>query len=353
MKLSPARLDPVFVPRIWGAKTLAPLFPETGTRQSTSEIPIGEVWLTGDACRVTSGDYAGRTLGEAWRAMPAEWAGTRLDTRSPFPLLAKFLFPEDKLSVQVHPGDDYAREHEADAGGVGKTEMWYAVSARTGAEIFVGLRPGVTRQTLVRAIEEGTAEECLSRIRIAAGDAAFVPAGTAHTIGPGSVLFEIQENSDLTYRIFDYNRRNPDGTPRALHIERALEVLDFGEQRGGKVQPVRTADGCCEVTYFVACRYFALEKWQFVSARAFESDPERFELLIVIGGAGRLAWDGGASDYGVAQAWVVPAALGSWRIEPSARTTLLRAFVPDLKRYAEQLKARGVSALDVEQIIRP
>ena len=353
MKLSPALLEPVFVPRIWGAKSLAPLFPDSGSRQSSAETPIGEVWLTGSSCQVKGGEYSGRTLGEAWRIMPPAWAGTRMDTRGQFPLLAKFLFPEDKLSVQVHPDDDYARRHEAHAGGVGKTEMWYAVAARTDAEVFVGLRPGVTPDILRRAIDDGATEECLSRVPVAAGDAIFVPAGTAHTIGPGSVLFEIQENSDLTYRIFDYNRRNADGSARALHIEKALAVLDFGESRGGKVEPVRAADGCCEIAHYIACPYFAFEKWKFVSAKKFESDPERFELLIVIGGAGRLAWNGGASDYGVAHAWLVPAALGAWRIEPSARTTLLRAFVPDLKRYAEQLAARGVSARDVERIIRP
>ncbi len=144
-----------------------------------------------------------------------------------FPLLVKFLFPEQKLSVQVHPDDDYARAHEAAAGGTGKTEMWYVVSARAGAEVFVGLRDGVTPDSFRRAIANGGVEDCLRKFSIAAGDAVFVPAGTAHTIGPGSILCEIQENSDLTYRVFDYNRKNPDGSARELHIEKAMAVTEF------------------------------------------------------------------------------------------------------------------------------
>src|ERR1700683_1383275 len=170
--------------------------------------------------------------------MPPEWAGTRADIGRDFPLLVKFIFPDEKLSVQVHPDDQYAAAHEGAAGGRGKTEMWYAMRAHAGAEVLVGLKPTVTRESFAHAIADGTAEKCLMRVPVSTGDAIFVPAGTAHTIGPGMVLCEVQENSDLTYRVFDYNRRNPDGTERELHIEKAMDVLNFGEQGGGKVQPV-------------------------------------------------------------------------------------------------------------------
>ncbi|HEX9456344.1 MAG TPA: type I phosphomannose isomerase catalytic subunit, partial [Candidatus Acidoferrum sp.] len=130
MRLEPTLLEPIFAPRIWGSRSLGPLFPE---KTNLSE-PLGEAWLTGRECRIATGPYAGRTLGAAWKEMPAEWRGTRLRDAAEFPLLAKFIFPEDKLSIQVHPDDHYAREHEAAAGGRGKTEMWYAVAARPGAE---------------------------------------------------------------------------------------------------------------------------------------------------------------------------------------------------------------------------
>jgi mannose-6-phosphate isomerase len=352
VRLSPCLLEPAFVPRIWGAKSLAPLFPQNPLGEGAAGIPIGEVWLSGNGCRFANGPFAKRALGEAWQEMPPEWTGTRAKTNVPFPLLVKFLFSEDKLSVQVHPNDDYARTHEAGKGGTGKTEVWYAVAAREDAEVFVGLRPGVTADGFRRAISDGKVENCLARLKVAAGDAIFVPAGTAHTIGAGMVLCEVQENSDLTYRVFDYNRRNPDGTTRELHIEKAMDVLDFGEQRGGKVQPARAGQGCCEITHYVACPYFAFERWKFASRVDFETDPEHFELFVVIGGAGRIVWQEGAMDYALAQAWFTPAALGAWRFEPAERTTVLRAFVPDLQRYAAQLSARGVSAANAARIIR-
>ncbi len=141
--------------------------------------------------------------------------GTKADRGSAFPLLVKFIFSEDKLSVQVHPDDEYAARHEKAAGGRGKTEMWYAVRARAGAEVLVGLKPGVNREKFEQSIGNGTAEECLERIAMREGDAVFVPAGTAHTIGAGLVLCEIQEHSDLTYRVYDYSRRDAQWPTRA------------------------------------------------------------------------------------------------------------------------------------------
>ena len=129
VNLCPARLEPIFSPRPWGALSLAPLFPE----KSNLAEPIGEAWMTGSECRFASGPFAGQKLGEVWRAMPPEWTGTKRSRRdAPFPLLVKFIFAEDKLSVQVHPDDEYAARHEAAAGGRGKTEMWYALRARAG-----------------------------------------------------------------------------------------------------------------------------------------------------------------------------------------------------------------------------
>ena len=187
MIVCPARLEPVFSPRPWGSRSLAPFFPE----KSGLAEPLGEAWMTGGECRFANSPFAGRELRVAWREMPPEWAGTRADTGRDFPLLVKFIFPDEKLSVQVHPDDEYAAAHEGAAGGRGKTEMWYAMRARAGAEVLVGLKPNVTRESFARAIADGTAENCLMRTPVSTGDAIFVPAGTAHTIGPGMVLCEI------------------------------------------------------------------------------------------------------------------------------------------------------------------
>jgi mannose-6-phosphate isomerase len=348
--LCPARLEPIFSPRPWGSLSLAPFFPE----KSNLAEPLGEAWMTGSECRFASGPFAGQKLGDAWRAMPAEWSGTAADTGSVFPLLVKFIFAEEKLSVQVHPDDDYAGKHEKAAGGRGKTEMWYALGARPGAEVFVGLKPGVTRESFQRAIAGGTAEECLERIPLRAGEAVFVPAGTAHTIGPGLVLCEIQEHSDITYRVFDYNRRDAQGRARELHIEKAMEVIRFGAQRGGKVEPVGVERGVVRETYFVACRYFAIEKWEFSESVAAATSRERFELMIILEGSGRFESDGRGSDYRPAQAWMIPAGLGAYRIEPASRTALLRTYVPrGMNEFVERLKARGVTEQVASRLVFP
>jgi mannose-6-phosphate isomerase len=348
--LRPARLEPVFVPRIWGARRLSPLFPE----KTALAEPIGEVWLTGNECRFADGPFAGKKIGEAWREMPPEWAGRSARKDGPFPLLIKFLFPEEKLSVQVHPNDDYARRHEAAAGGMGKTEMWYAIAARPGAEVMVNLRPSVEPATFRRAITGGSAEECLERIPIKTGDAIFVPAGTVHTIGPGMTLCEIQENSDITYRVFDYNRVAADGKPRALHIEQAMAVINFGEQSGGKVEPVRVSRGTLEETYFVACHHFATEKWDFRERIAAATSREHFDLLIILEGSGRLECGGQALDYARAQVWLLPAALGAYQLAPAEPTSLLRTYVPDdLNDFARRLVDQGVAEAAWSRLVYP
>jgi mannose-6-phosphate isomerase len=339
MTLCPARLKPVFSPRPWGSASLAPYFPE----MSDLSEPVGEAWMTGGDSLFASGPFAGRQLGEVWRGISRDWAGTALACGD-FPLLVKFIFPEDKLSVQVHPDDAYAAKHEQAAGGRGKTEMWYAVNARPGAEVLVGLKAGVTKEGFARAIHDGTAENCLTRIPIRPGDAVFVPAGTAHTIGPGLVLCEIQEFSDLTYRVYDYNRRDRNGQLRALHIDKALEVMRFGKQVGGKIAPVVVDRGRLRETHYAVCEYFATEHWAFTLPIEASISSERFELLIFLEGRGDLRWGAQSAAYLPAEVWLLPAALGRLELVPEAPTSLLRTFVPgDLGELRRRLAERGVS----------
>jgi len=349
--LCPLRLEPIFSARPWGAHTLAPLFPE----KSNLAEPVGEAWMTGEDCRFASGPFAGQKLGDVWRALPPAWTGTNAGTpHGSFPLLVKFIFANEKLSLQVHPDDEFAARHEQAAGGRGKTEMWYAIRARPGAEVLAGLKPGVTSEKFQRAIEDGSAEACLQHVPLRAGEAIFVPAGTTHTIGAGLVLCEIQEYSDLTYRVFDYNRRDAQGRSRELHIEKALQVIRFGEQRGGKIEPVRISrDGATE-TYFVACRYFAAEKCEFAERMATVTSPEHFDVLIFLQGRGSIQWGGESAEYAPAQTWLLPAALGAYHLAPAERTSLLRAYVPaSLDEFARKLAAQGVSAAALSRVVHP
>jgi mannose-6-phosphate isomerase len=306
--------------------------------------PIGEAWIAGNDCRFADGPFEGRKLGEVWPEMPPPWVGTEIERSGDFPLLVKFIFPQDKLSVQVHPDDAYAARHEQPAGARGKTEMWYAVAARPGAEVLVGLKPSVTREDFRRAIADGTAENCLGRVRLETGDAVFVPAGTAHTIGPGLVLCEVQQNSDLTYRVYDYHRRDAQGQPRPLHIEKALEVMRFGPQIGGKIRPATIERNGIEETHYAVCRYFATERWAFAHSMEAWSSQERFELLVFLEGRGEIRWRDGSLAYAPAQVWLIPAALEEFTLAPDATTSLLRTYVPgDLQKLKRHMMDRGVS----------
>ena len=348
MILSPARLDPVFSPRPWGVLSLAPLFPE----KSGLAEPIGEAWMTGNQSRFANGPFAGQTLGQAWRQMPLEWTGTAIDTKRDFPLLVKFLFTEDKLSVQVHPNDEQAAQYEPGAASCGKTEMWYALRAQPGAEVLVGLDPQVTPESFRRCIEDGTAEDCLARVPLQAGDAVFVPAGAAHTIGAGLLLCEIQQHSDITYRVYDYNRPDSRGKLRDLHIEKAMQVMRFGAQKGGKVRPVRIESGTVKETYLAACSYFATEKREFSGTLVQETSAARFELVIILEGHGEFRCGGQQAAYRAAQVWLVPAALGEYRLEPAVSTALLRTYVPqDLRKFAAHLASRGAAEADISRLI--
>jgi len=324
VKPRPARLEPQFVPRIWGARNLAPLFPD---KQSLPE-PIGEAWLTGNDCRFADGPFAGEKLGDAWPRMSDDWSGRNVSRDMPFPLLAKFIFPEEKLSVQVHPDDDYAQKNEAAAGGVGKTEMWYIISARKGAEVRVGLRPGVDRDTFRRAIADGNAEECVERVPVCARDTIFVPAGTVHTIGPGMTICEIQQNSDITYRVFDFNRLTPQGKPRELHIDKSMDVIRFGEQRGGKVARMEANETHNAANTLVECSHFVVVKSVFAEPQHRVKPAGLMEVLIIIEGTGKIEVPDAEIEYANAQAWLVPAVLRDLRFIPTTRTTMLHAYVP-------------------------
>jgi mannose-6-phosphate isomerase len=355
VNLRPVRLEPVFDPRPWGTRTLLPLYPEKiGLRES-----IGEAWLTGNQCKFADGPFAGKKLGEVWPQVPAEWAGTALANEKTFPLLVKFLFTEDKPSVQVHPHDEYAARHEADKGGRGKTEMWYVVSARKGAEVLVGLKPGVTRESFRKSIEDCTAENNLARIPMQADDAVFVPAGTAHTIGGGLVLCEIQQHSDLTYRVYDYDRRDAQGSPRTLHVDKALDVIKFGKQVGGKLDPVTIERGPITETYLVSCSYFATERWDFHLPIGSATVPEHFDLLIFLEGSGRLEWGhasagvgGESAPFSASQLWLLPAALGNYKIVPENRTALLRTYVPSSPdEIVRRLAGQGIPKKRLSRLV--
>ncbi len=337
------------MPRIWGARSLAPIYPG----KTDLPEPVGEAWLTGPLSEIPAGPLKG-SLSEAWRNMPPEWRGT--DMLSPldfhdFPLLVKFLFPTDQLSIQVHPRDAYARQNESPHAR-GKTEMWHVVSAQPGANLLLGLVPDADQRQFVDCLENRSLENLFRRWPVNAGDTFYVPAGTAHTIGAGMIICEVQQNSDLTYRLYDFDRVDASGNRRELHIEKGLAVLDFEDRTGGKIAPViLPSSDEAKKSLMVACPYFATERWDVSDAHHTKSDPSRFELLIVLGGSGDIQWHGGTRAYRVGECWFIPARLGQFSVLPKEGTSLLRTYVPNLSQLKAHLGRNGVAESAIANIV--
>ncbi len=294
---TPLQLSTVFKPKIWGREDLAPIY----SAQEENDLPasrkteisrgaskpgelIGEVWSNDDTSRFLNGPVSGLTLAEASEKYgPAlhgrAWEGAR------FPLLAKYIFTSDWLSVQVHPDDDYARVH--DPGNVGKCEMWHIVQADPKAEILVAVKPGVTREALKSAFEKGTSKDLLIRHRPKADESVFLPPGTVHALGPGLVLFEVEQNSDLTYRLDDYGRLGLDGKPRPLHLAKGMDVLKEDLPPLCRLPRWEFQEPFGTRRYVAACRYFALEEMFLRKKATFKSSPQRVEVYSVLQGEGR------------------------------------------------------------------
>jgi mannose-6-phosphate isomerase len=270
-------MEPRYDERVWGFRDLRPWYDHVAEAD-----PIGEVWLTGDDCRVATGLHAGKTLaaffGECHEALLGPGAPS-----PDSPLLVKVIFAREKLSVQVHPDDKMAQKYGQPRG---KTECWYALAAEPDAEIALGLKPGVTLAQIEEQIHAGTLEDSLQLVRVQAGDTIFVDAGTVHAIFPGSILLETQQNCDLTYRMFDYGR------PRELHIEKSLEATKL-VTRAGKIAPQQLEDR----TVLIDAEYFRVEKVAVQRTRTSESlraprGRREMSWLFAADGEGRLTGPG-------------------------------------------------------------
>lgn len=339
MNPEPFRIEPTFSPRIWGSHSLAPLFPE----KSNLKEPVGEAWLSDVNCRIATGSFAGISLADAWREMPSEWRGTIFTEARNFPLLTKFIFPTEKLSIQVHPDDADAAIHEKAAGGHGKTEMWHIVSAQPNASLLLGLKPGTTKDSFLNTLQKHTVEDVFQRHAVAAGDTFFVPAKTPHTIGPNMVVFEVQQYSDLTYRVYDYGRVDASGRPRELHLEKALAVTNFNGKIVEKVPriPLPTQRGTRSL--LAACPYFAAERAEYAGLCDCSTNKARFELLVVLYGSGEVRWTGGEANYAPGECWFIPANLDVFVIQPLHESSIIRTYVPDLAASKKRWLDSGIS----------
>ena len=303
MDLAPFRLQPWFSERVWGRLNLKPWYEETGTTER-----VGEAWLTGPDCVVETGELGGRSFKAVAAEFPAEFGGGE------FPLLVKLLFPNEKLSVQVHPDDAYAQKIGQPRG---KTECWYVLEAELGASIALGLKAGVTAEQAKAGVADGSMESLLEWVPVAEGEMIFVDAGTVHAIGPGVVLLETQQTSDTTFRLYDYGR------PRELHLEQGLAAMKL-KTRAGKVAP-REMDGftrLIEEKYFTVDR-FDLEAMEPVSLRM--SGPG---CLVGLEGTVAVITPGDEVELLPGQAVVLPAGGGEVIVEAEEDASFVRCVAP-------------------------
>ncbi|MFP5229791.1 MAG: type I phosphomannose isomerase catalytic subunit [Acidobacteriota bacterium] len=305
--LPPFRLAPFFRTRPWGFQDLHPWF-----HYRTDGEPIGEVWLTGEMCLADTGPLQGTSLAEITKQQRDALLGPGL-TGADFPLLIKLLFPKDKLSVQVHP-DDALAQHYGEPRG--KTECWYALDAQPEAAVALGIRPGVTVEQVKTAVHDASLESLLEMLPVHKGDMIFVDAGTVHAMGPGVVILETQQTSDLTYRMYDY------GSARELHLEKSFAAMRL-KTRAGKVAP-RPVDG-----HFVLIdeRYFRMERWPMRAgtAVALTARSRVVQMLFVAQGSVQLAGDG-FEPFTVErnQVAVIPSAAPRWTLAGEETTELIR-----------------------------
>jgi mannose-6-phosphate isomerase len=324
-QLYPLLMSPAFDPRPWGTLDLSAIYPNHKFNER-----IGEAWLTGDNCVVANGPLAKRSLADLSKEFGPELVGTAARDPRRFPLLLKFLFPEEKLSVQVHPDDATAQRFGEPWG---KTECWYVAHAKPGSQIALGLKPGVTVAQFAQSIEEKRAEELLNWINVYQGEMIYVAGGTVHTLGPGAVIVETQQQSDTTYRLYDYGR------PRPLHLDRGLASVKERTASGKVIRPAPVAidGGKNRRSSMISAPYFTVDLFELKSPHDFSTiESERdasgktsVQILVAVEGCGVVEAHGrDPVTLTKGDAVVIPADLDAFQVRPQWAIEFLKASVP-------------------------
>lgn len=279
--LYPLTFEPIFQPRVWGGRALETVY---GKKLPPGET-VGESWEISDrpggVSVIRNGPLAGRDLRWLMAEHREALLGEAPDSHGRFPLLIKLLDAREILSLQVHPPADQAGA----LGGEPKTEVWYVAHAGPGASVMAGVKPGITRQGFAAMVHAGTVAGALPRLPVQAGDALFLPSGRLHALGAGVVIFEIQQNSDTTYRVFDWNRLGPDGKSRELHLQQALASIDFSDTNPALVSRESRTDGAVVKRLLADCPWFRVEQWRLGDGTvALAGRPRPLVIAAVEGG---------------------------------------------------------------------
>jgi mannose-6-phosphate isomerase len=318
-------MQPIFDPRPWGTLDLSAIYPNHKFNER-----IGEAWLTGNNSVVANGPLAERSLADLSKELGADLVGTAARDPHRFPLLIKFLFPEEKLSVQVHPDDATAQRFGEPWG---KTECWYVAHAKPGSQVALGLKPGVTVAQFAQSIHENRAEELLNFINVYQGEMIYVAGGTVHTLGPGSVIVETQQQSDTTYRLYDYGR------PRPLHLERGLASIKEHTAAGKVIRPAPVTINASKnrQSDMIDAPYFTVDLLELKSPQDFttncswkeDTGKTSVQILVATEGCGIIEAQGQPPvTLAKGDAVVIPAALQKFTVRPQWQIEFLKASVP-------------------------
>lgn len=311
-RVEPITFEPLYMTRVWGGRTLDEVY----GRKLPDSQPYGESWEVTDRpdeqSVITEGPLAGATLHDLWTQQRDELFGPGLGGER-FPLLIKILDARDDLSIQVHPPADIAPS----LSGEPKTEMWYIADTAPGAKLYIGLKKGVTREQFAAAIEDGTVDQVVHAVEPEVGQSIFIPSGRLHAIGAGLLIYEIQQNSDTTYRVFDWNRVGLDGLPRDLHVNESMACIDFSDTEPGMDEP----DGHTLAT----CEYFAVDQLELPEGAALANpDQDRFSIVTVV--EGKLRGSDGRT-FGPGAFILLPR--GADQLEALADAVVLQTTIPE------------------------
>ena len=309
--LKPIKLVPEFKEIIWGGNKL-----KTDYNKVSDLNNIAESWeltVRDDGMNVIAdGEFAGLTMQEYIDKNGFEVVTNKELDR--FPLLIKFIDAEDNLSIQVHPDDEYGL---LKANSLGKTEMWYVIDAKPGAKLVYGLKPGCDIKSLGEAISNGTVEEQLNYVNVKKGDVFFIPSGLVHAIGAGILLAEIQQNSNITYRVYDYNRVGKDGKPRELHVTDALNVIVNRSEY--EIDKIRYSKGEKTSTCLASCEFFTVDKYDIDSMKAFSTNVESFNSVLCLDGNAEIIYNNEKFPLVKGDSYFIPANMGDYSIEGKAQ----------------------------------
>jgi mannose-6-phosphate isomerase len=318
--LYPLTFRPIFKERVWGGRRLEELY----GKPLPPGVPIGESWeisdRPGDASVIANGPLAGRDLHWLLENHPRDLLGGRATHEGRFPLLIKILDAQEKLSLQVHPPASKA----AALGGEPKTEMWHIAEAQPGADLYVGLRRGVTRAEFESKLKTGAVANCFHRLEVKAGDTMFLPSGRVHAIGAGLVIFEIQQNSDTTYRVFDWNRAGLDGKPRELHLSQSLASIDFEDFEPALVAGASSGSGTGRVRLLVDDPLFRVSACWLAAGATTTSAPGEMQIIGLLRGQLTIQHPTQPVTLGPGEFCLLPASLGSVAMKAATAAEFLR-----------------------------